>query len=221
MQSALSVWVARSLAAGTLAILLAYAVTIAVDSAVGAPSLRDYFNPGTENNLPTWWNGLLLALVGVAAFVAAVVEPQGAQKQRRAWLWIAAISAYLSLDEVTSLHERLESGVDVGTRAWVVPGAALAVCGSAWLIYVCRALPRPTTNRLMIALVVYGTGALGVEAAGGWIAGTRYDTEWFSVARIAFEETLEMGACVWAVAVVIDALRVRRAESGAIVISIA
>ena len=214
LRSTFSVRVAQWFAAGTLVVFFAHAATIALDAAVDVASVRDYFDPALENNLPTWWNGLLLALIAVSALVVAAVEPRSARTQRTAWSWIAGISAFLSLDEVTSLHERLKSGVDIGTRAWVVPGAALALCGAAWLIWVCRKLPRHTTNRLLIALVVYGAGALGVEAASGWISETTFETEWFSVARIVVEETLEMGACVWAIAVVVDALHVRRAATG-------
>jgi hypothetical protein len=114
----------------------------------------------------------------------------------------------LSIDEATALHERLAepvsaAGIDVPTYAWVVPGAALAIAGSAVLLFAGRQLPSPTAGRLGIALAAYGTAAVGIEAINGWIRDSRGDSPLFTIGT-TIEEAVEMVACAYAVAVIVD-----------------
>ena len=135
-------------------------------------------------------------------------------------------AAYLSLDEGAALHERFagpvkSAGVDVlPTTAWVIPGAVLALLGAVLLVVVGRRLRAPTSGRLAVALAMYGLGAVGVEAFSGWIRSTSQDSPWFSVGRITLEEGLEMSACVYAVAAIVDSLRFERLANGTMVTTV-
>jgi uncharacterized membrane protein len=57
-------------------------------------------------------------------------------------------------------------------------------------------------RRLGLALIIYGAGALGVEAVNGWMR----DRLWGGAYTIGtvIEEAMEMGACVVAVVALVD-----------------
>jgi len=90
--------------------------------------IRVYFDVFSEGNLPTWWSVALLVLAAVShGLVGALAVAAGI---RGAWAWFvsAAVLGGLSLDDHTSLHERLERiGKDWVTFErfpgyWLVPG---------------------------------------------------------------------------------------------------
>jgi hypothetical protein len=102
--------------------------------------IRVYFDVFSEGNLPTWWSTALLALTAVTHAVTGVLAP----RFKFAWFVSAAVLAALSLDDHTSLHERLER---VGQSwvtferfpgYWLVPGifAGLAVAVALGLLAV-------------------------------------------------------------------------------------
>lgn len=93
--------------------------------------IRVYFDVFSEGNLPTWWSTALLALTAVSHAITGALAP----RFRLAWFTSAAVLAALSLDDHTSLHERLERvgqawvTFDRFPGYWLVPGifAGLAV----------------------------------------------------------------------------------------------
>lgn len=170
------------------------------------PAWKAFVDIGAESNLPTWWNTTLLLLVAVWALTAAILAEA---RVRRAWLLVATAAAYLSLDEAASLHEWLLGGLlkgDLPTYSWVIPGAVLAVAGSAMLIVAGRYLPTQTAKRLGLALIAYGVGAVGLEAIGGWLVEREYETL-FTFA-ITLEESLEMLAAAYATGTIVDSIDV-------------
>lgn len=72
-----------------------------------------WFNLDKERNVPTWFSGVLFALLGAAALAAYYWERRrnrdGEPCFRLPWLWLvaAAVGFCLSLDEITVLHENL------------------------------------------------------------------------------------------------------------------
>lgn len=175
---------------------------------------------GGENNIPTWWNGLLLLAVAVAAATAAFARTaaSGGRPPRRAetwsWLVIAGAAAYLTLDELAQLHERLNepvrsTGIDLPTYAWLLPGVVIAATGALVLIRAARTLPPRVARRLGIALACYLAGAIGMEAINGLFSGRWLDLELVFAAGTTLEETLEMAACILALTAIVDHLAAR------------
>lgn len=177
--------------------------------------LKQVVDIGGENNLPTWWNGLLLLAVAVAAFRASAQRGPGGRPlplpQRRAWLVIAAAAGYLCLDEIVQLHERLNgpvraTGLDLPTYAWLVPGVVIALTGCVVLARAARRLPVFTRRRLGVALACYFLGAIVMEGVNGLFSGRWLDIELVFAAGTTVEEALEMSACILALTAIVDHL---------------
>jgi hypothetical protein len=165
---------------------------------------RNFLNMNGEANFPAWWNAALLLMVAFCAFAARVQEPDKAR--RRAWLLVAVAGLSMSMDEITSLHERLgqpirSAGIDPPTFAWLIPGVVIAAAGSLLLVRVGRALPRPARGPLLLALTGYAAGAIGVEALNGVLHEVRMLYYWVGT---TVEETLEMAACILAIGAIIN-----------------
>ena len=131
---------------------------------------RAFLNVNGEANLPTWWNATLLLAVAFCAFAARVQERDTARW--RAWLLVAVAGLLMSMDEITSLHERLNglvlsTGITPRTFPWLIPGVFIAAAGFLLLVRVGRALPRPARRLLLLALTGYAAGAIGMEAMNG------------------------------------------------------
>ncbi|WP_404392416.1 hypothetical protein [Humibacillus xanthopallidus] len=160
-----------------------------------------------EFSLPTWFNTILLMGVALLAFCARAVATDRAE--RRAWLVVGIGVTYLSLDEAAALHEVLPNLLGLATTElrtfqWLGAGIVAAAVGSAVLVVVGRALQAPLRRPLLLGLVAYGAGALGVEFVTGYIE-LAYPSPRAVVehglkpALVVLEEGLEMLACVWVI----------------------
>jgi hypothetical protein len=63
------------------------------------------FNLGGEMNISVWWSGITLALAG---FIAYEIFCDDASRSRSAWLVLSVILLGLSIDEICSIHERID-----------------------------------------------------------------------------------------------------------------
>lgn len=177
----------------------------------GKTSTR-WLDMNAEASVATWFNVGLLQLVVGLAVVAAVAA--GTRRDRLAWASLATAVALLSIDEMISVHETLPAllGMSTGTlvtHEWLLPGVAIALVALAALTVLLRPLPRPALLGLLVALVVYGAGAVGVELLSGMaVRGLPIDHpgrllmpvwEWI-------EESLEMVGCILALATLLTHL---------------
>lgn len=190
-----------ALLAVTFALVLVFGIVLIVhDSVTRIPRIRALVNINGEANLPAWWNGALLMTIGFGALVARAFEIERAA--RRAWLTVAVTGFVLSLDETVALHERMgqpvvEAGIRVPTFAWLVPGVVIGAALFVALVAVGRGLPRRTRRWLLLALICYLAGALGVEAINGTLRNAdRLIYYWIGT---TVEETVEMVSCVIAI----------------------
>jgi hypothetical protein len=171
--------------------------------------VRAFLNANGEANFPAWWNATLLLLVAFCASAARVQESD--QARRRAWLLVAVAGLSMSMDEITSLHERLNglvlsTGLNPETFPWLIPGVFIAGAGFLLLVRVGRALPRPARGSLLLALTSYAAGAIGVEAINGLLRQTRH---LYYCIGTAVEESLEMASCILAVGAIINHITTR------------
>ncbi|MGI9259528.1 MAG: hypothetical protein ACR2QQ_11890, partial [Gammaproteobacteria bacterium] len=74
------------------------------------------FSLGGENNVGALWSGLLMLVVGVHAFDGWKLHKQDRPSLAAGWLSLALIMTIFSLDEIGSLHERVNLLLD---NTWI------------------------------------------------------------------------------------------------------
>lgn len=155
------------------------------------------FNVDAELSVPTWLSSILAL---VAATLALIVGR--AQKKSGSyitWILLASLLLYISIDEVSSLHELILQGLHISANfgesqtfthnalLLVLPFIAVGAVGTAALLY--KNLPRKTFLQLLAAFVVYALGALVIEYVS---IETVRDTIAYKAALTTFEEMLEL-----------------------------
>lgn len=153
-----------------------------------------------EGNAPTWYASSLLILCAAALASCAARATQ----DRSAWGALAAIFAFLSLDEAIELHEHL-GGLVPGRGAlffsWVIPATVVVgVLGLAFARFLGR-LDAVDRRRFVIAGALYIGGALAMELPLGWWTEREGDDNLVYGMLDWVEESLELaGATLFLVA---------------------
>ncbi|MFH5806467.1 hypothetical protein [Alienimonas sp. DA493] len=143
-----------------------------------------YFGLDRENGLPAWFATVLLLACGAAAAVAGGLDRSAAERdaaaadnpagrrEGRFWWVIAIAFAYLSVDEMTSIHESFGESVarrvmgEFGERVfftWVLLGIPAAGLFAAASIPFLLRLPRAIAIRFLTAGALFVGGAAGIE----------------------------------------------------------
>ncbi|WP_131104328.1 hypothetical protein [Ornithinimicrobium sufpigmenti] len=164
-----------------------------------------WLDMNAEQSVATWFNVGLLQLAAALAVLGAIAV--ATRRQRIAWSALATAIFLLSLDEKISIHEALPSllGMDQGdlvTHEWLIPGVAVALTALLVLVPLLRPLPRPLVVGLLLAMVVYGSGAVGVELVSGAAVRTldiEHPLRQLMPVWEWVEESLEMLGCILAI----------------------
>lgn len=156
------------------------------------------FDFNTEQNLPTFYNALLHFFSGLILYVIAFTH----KKQNvsfRPWLGLSLIFFFLSIDEITSVHEFISSFVphyidskDLPYYGWLLPyGVGLVIFCLVYLKFLLR-LPNNIMCLFILSGSIFVLGAFGFEMIGGmWDESN--GTENLTYALLySIEETLEM-----------------------------
>ncbi|UJR86219.1 hypothetical protein [Sandaracinus amylolyticus] len=155
----------------------------------GAPV--ELFALSFESNVPTWYASSLLVLSSAALVLCAERAP----RDRGAWLALAAIFAFASLDEAIEIHEHLGALVDgrgVLYFSWVIPGAIIVgILALGFARFLLR-LPAIDRSRFVLAAVIFVSGALGMELPLGWWTERAGDDNLVYGMLDWVEETLEL-----------------------------
>ncbi len=132
-----------------------------------------------EQNIPTWYNSMLLAFAGVLSAIVAKVETDAGGARLAHWWVLALMITYVSIDELAVIHERVEQfippsltepfGEWILVHPWVIVGLPLVVFLAIAYLPFLRDLPSPTRRWFVLAGVVYAGGALGGESLHGVI----------------------------------------------------
>jgi len=153
------------------------------------------FRLNGELSLPAWFSSLLLAAVGIAMLAAGGIERRAKIRTAGQWQGLGLIFVYLSLDEMISIHEKLNATfhnipnvLGLLRFHWVIGGAMAALAVALLFIPFLLRLPRATAIRLIVAGAVYVFGALVMEMIDGEFYGRPVP---YAVLT-SIEETLEM-----------------------------
>jgi hypothetical protein len=123
-----------------------------------------------EATIPSWYSSsALLLCAGTLALIAAMKQGRS-DSDTWCWFGLAALFAYLSLDEGAGIHELWGKGIkhhfapDGFLRfAWVIPGMAIVLAvGLTFLPFVWK-LPRGSRRLFILAGAVFVASGLGVE----------------------------------------------------------
>lgn len=159
----------------------------------------DKFYLDNENNVPTYFSGLLLLLItGLLATITFIKRQQRAP-YRPHWQWLTYLFALLSVDEIASIHELLIDPINNYAPmdgpfafAWVIPGLVFVlVVGTAYLRFLVH-LPPTIRCQTLLAAGVYVGGALGMEMVGSYYFSRQgvFDLRYSLI--VTLEEMLEM-----------------------------
>jgi hypothetical protein len=163
------------------------------------------FDTAEEGNLPTWFSGGILLGAGALFFVIAAARRAAGAARAGRWALLGAVFVYLSADEVGQIHEHTVKPLRhairdlTGFGGTAVRVIAVAVVVAVMLGFVAaywpwlRAQPRRLSRLIVLAGLLYVTGALGLEVVGRFyeVAGGAR-TDLFDGVLSAVEELLEM-----------------------------
>lgn len=156
------------------------------------------FDFDAERNVPTLYSSLALILASTLLSIIALAHKRNGSAYL-AWLGLAIIFLYLSIDEAASIHERFAAPVRKSLNtsgflyfAWVIPyGAALTVFVIAYLKFLMN-LPRNIMILFVISGAIFVSGAIGLELLAGRQAQLYGYTSLLYYVLYTLEEFLEM-----------------------------
>jgi hypothetical protein len=151
-----------------------------------------------EGGLAAWYQSVTLLSCGVLCGLVAAARHRARVDYVRHWAWLAAIFAYLAMDEASALHEQTIEPLrdalhtsDFLYYAWIVPAlaglVALALIYLRWFLQ----LPLWVRRRVLLGAVLYVAGGIGFESIGGDYMVTHGDRDLTYDLLTNFEEILE------------------------------
>ena len=131
------------------------------------------FDLGEEMNFAAWWSAMLLLAIALVCYEIYSAK----QQQKLPWLLIAIAFTLLSMDELGSLHERIES----------------------WIILIDRHIPLPLAQTIdpYVPIIIVGGILLPLPLIILWkFSGTRTSAIWLTIglvllATISVQERME------------------------------
>jgi hypothetical protein len=162
------------------------------------PVILKRFNLDVERSIPSLYTLVLwLLCIALLSFIAYYKKKD--QEPYKYWLGMVVLFVFLSVDEFISIHETLSpymyhmlnaSGLLFYT--WVVLYfVALVILGLVYLRFMIG-LPAKTRNLFIFALLLFVSGAIGVEMLEGRYVEMYGRTPFFYLFLITLEEILEM-----------------------------
>ncbi|GAB3555805.1 hypothetical protein GCM10027404_33230 [Arthrobacter tumbae] len=176
-----------------------------------------FFDVGREINVPTWFSSGMWLIAAVLTGVYAARS----SRYRISWWVFSVVCVVFSIDEMLELHERLDVighelsvflPFDLGF-VWVIPGAVIALSIVAFLLRLIISLPTGVRNGLLLAGLVFISGALGVETLAGLTLASDGVTPAFFVFTL-LEETLEMVGIALCLAALLHLIEYRPSPTG-------
>lgn len=128
-----------------------------------------------EQNIPTYYSVLAILFAAMLLAVITAAKRKQGDAYVKYWLGLALIFVLLSMDEFMMLHEMISTPIrdrlDPGGwlhNLWVYPAGLLVLIFAAFYLKFLLNLPRRTAILFVIGGIVFVTGALGMEAIGGY-----------------------------------------------------
>jgi len=131
------------------------------------------FDFNTEKNIPTLYSSIALLVASVLLYSIALAHKK-MKSSCLMWLGLSLIFLFLSIDEISSIHERFVKPTREAFKtswlffyAWVIPyGIALVVFIIAYSKFLFN-LPKNTMILFLVSGAIFVSGAIGFELLGG------------------------------------------------------
>jgi len=157
------------------------------------------FSLGGEANIPAFYATFSLLFTSLLLALVASSSRGDAELSMTHWLGLAAVFAFISLDEMVGFHERLSDPVRarLGTSgllfyAWIIPyGLGVLALAGLYMRFLLR-LPTRTGAKFVGAGILFVAGAIGAEMVGGLFFEEYGSASVAYVAIQTLEEVLEM-----------------------------
>lgn len=159
-----------------------------------------YFNQ--EGNIPTVYS--FFAILIAAGLLWLISNLPSEVRLKFYWRFLSILFAFLALDELLSIHESLSDNVrDLASEygsgflhfGWVIPYTLLSAGILIFLIRFLITLPPRTRYIFVLAAIVFISGAVGLEMAGGRFVYVNGDASRRTLTYaliVTLEELLEM-----------------------------
>lgn len=185
----------------------------------GLASLQRWFEVDGEGGVPAWFNCILLFSCAQVMWRLSRRHPSETRRWQRHEQALAVVFVYLSIDELTQIHEQSEVPLrtvfnlgGVLYYSWIVLAVPLAGAFALLMLGYLRGLPARTRWGFVVAGLLYVGGAAGLEMLGSLLfTQGSTDTVAYILSTIV-EEGLEMGSLVLFLGTAYDLLE-RRARS--------
>ena len=140
------------------------------DHVYGLVSLFDF---DTEQNIPTFYSATAILCSSLLLFFITFTHKSNGCRYL-GWMGLAVIFLFLSIDEISSIHERLTKLVRAFLdtsgllfSAWVIPyGLVVIIFVAAYLRFLIR-LPKNIMFLFVLSGMIFVLGAIGLELLEG------------------------------------------------------
>lgn len=168
-----------------------------------------------EGNLPTLYSAVAIFLASLLLATIWRLRKQQGDKDHKYWLGLLVIFVFLALDEGVGIHEHIgdffESLEILPAEgflyfAWVVPYAVLLLLFTVFYLRFVWRLPAVTRWGLILAGMIFLTGAVGVEVISAEEADKHGTSTLKYSVLYTIEELLEMGGIILFISVLVHYL---------------
>jgi len=159
-------------------------------------NLNELFNTNVEANIPTFFT---VCLILINSVILLVVAKNDVKTKSFYWYFWSALFFFLAIDELAQIHEKASILIvqdkafsAILPQGWVSLWFIFVVIVSIISIKFLLSLPKNTRNQIIVAGLIYITGALIFEVIGG-----HYDNnKLYHKICTTIEEFLEMGGMI-------------------------
>ena len=154
-----------------------------------------------EQSFQTMFSITQLLAVGLIGVLVTLALRHARKAEWKGWMLFSGVVLFLATDEQVGMHDALvfpmRRLLDKDTLgpfyfAWVIPGIAVVILGAFMLKGFAQSLPRQTRRFLILAAVIYFSGAIGGEMLSGWVRESSTYSNGRYISLMLFEESCEM-----------------------------